>query len=141
MTTWNVKSFPTGTVSADGMEITIEVDLGAGRKGKLNLPFSQLDWLQQALLSLSQGAYDRQVATGRLAPSANAVEGQSAKAEALRVMADTQKKEILVQMNVRVDPSAPQGMASFLIESDLATHLATRLRECVEQIVQAAHPS
>lgn len=136
-----VKLFPNGKVHEDGNAVSIDVLSEDGSKYVLTMPFSQLDWLQQALLSLSRGAYERQVASGRLPGTTNVVEAQSMIVESLRAMVNPATKKILVQMSGRTDPNEPPGMGSFVLDEEGARHLSMRLSECAEQLRQTSKPS
>ena len=139
MVTWKVKEFPDGSVADDGMSVSVRVVLINGREHFLEMPFSQLDWLTQALLSLGDGAYERQKQTGRMAASkpinpAMIVEG-------FRVLPNPAEQHALVQMTGRKEANAPRGMGSFVLASEQIQSLSERLAEVADELRQRSRPS
>jgi hypothetical protein len=131
MATLEVKLFPHVNVSADGMSITIDCELMDGTVHQLVLPYQQIDWINQALLSAAQGAYLRQVQNGTLSP-VNPLNAPML-ATGLRVLPDTANKTALIQMTGRSQPNEPLGSGSVLVGEDLLRGLSTRLQEVLQQ--------
>ena len=82
-------------------------------------------------MNLASGAFDRQVATGRLS-RINPVDA-AMMAESFRVLpAASQDRHAIVQLYGRKDPIAPLGLGSFTIDEKLARALSARLLEVAD---------
>ncbi len=131
MATFEVKSFPQVSVSNDGMTATVDCELADGTMHRLVLPYQQLDWLTQALLSAAQGAYLKQVESGKLSPI-NPLNAAMV-ATGLRVLPDTKNKTAMIQMTGRSQPNEPLGSGSVLVGEELLRALSARLLEVLQQ--------
>jgi hypothetical protein len=67
MSEWIVDKALGGRVSDDGMVVRLHLRLADGQEQILVMPVGQLDFMTRALLNLGNAAFDRQIATGRLA--------------------------------------------------------------------------
>jgi len=138
MTEFNVQEFPNGNVADDGMSVSINMRLENGEIHTLIMPFKQLDWLNNALLTLSNGAYTRQIETGRL-EAANPID-PAMLVEGFRVLPNSKKLHALVHMTGRQDANGPIGMGSFVLAQEHIRSLGERLLEVAGQLNQMSKP-
>lgn len=139
MTRMKVKEIPNGSVSDDGMEVSVNVILEDGKNHVLVLPFAQFDWFSQALMKLAEGAFTRQVQSGRLS-AANPVDAAMT-VQGFRVLARAKQQDALVQLTGRKDANGPSGILSFSIGAAHIEQLSGRLHEVADQLRQQGKPN
>lgn len=125
-----IKSFPRGSVSQDGLTVSVEAELQDGSLRTLVFPYDQLDFLVQALMSFATAAFNQQVGTGRVS-AVNPV-GAAMVAEGFRVLPNNPQQHALVQITGRSDPNGPLGLGSFAVDARLAQGLGKRLLAVAE---------
>ncbi len=139
MATWKVKEFPDGGVAEDGMSVSVRVVLTDGHEHFLEMPFSQLDWLTQALLSFGDAAYERQIQTGRMA-APNPI-SPAMLVDGFRVLPNPAEQHALVQLTGRKEANAPRGIGSFVLAPEQIQNLSERLAEVADELRQRSRPS
>jgi hypothetical protein len=127
-----IKSFPRGRVSEDGTTLSIDAELQDGSVRTMALPYDQLDWLVQALMSMGNAAFDRQAETGRLG-NVNPLDAAII-AEGCRVLPNPSEQDALVQVTGRKRPDGPLGLGSFKVNQQLAEALGKRLLAVAEDL-------
>lgn len=140
MKTWVVQQFPAAEVSPDGTAIFLDIEMAGGQSRRLEIPYGQIEWLLDALLRLSQVAYDRSVANGRIQRIEHDHPGIMI-ADGSRVLPAPADGRMVVQLTGRRDANAPRGSGSFVIDEHGARDLSVRLAEVAEQLRQAKKPS
>ena len=139
MAEWEVHEFPNGEVADDGLSVTVWARLASGEEHTLKMPYEQLDWLIQALLRLANGAYERQIQTGRLA-SPGDVTDPAMSVAGFRVLPHSKGEHALVQLTGRATASGPLGMGSFSLGTQQARDFGARLLEVADELAQRSRP-
>ena len=139
MATWRVQEFPDGKVAQDGSSVSVRVRLENGEEHTLEVPYQQLDWVNQALLRLANAAFDRQVQLGQLAPPPSLTD-PAMTVEGFRVMAQSKGEHALVQLTGRASANSPLGMGSFVLAAQQVRGLGARLVEVAAELEQRGRP-
>jgi hypothetical protein len=129
-----VKAFANVRVSDDGLTISVRAVTHDGQAHQLTISYDELDWVTGALMVAGAGAYDRQIATGKLGRG-NPVEPGMA-VEDFRAMPSPSLEHVLVQLIGRQALESPLVLESFVIDEDRCRALGRHLIESADQLAQ-----
>jgi hypothetical protein len=141
MPTFTVESFPNGEVSDDGTYVIVETRLTNGNMIDLKIPYTQFDWLQQAMLRLAAGAYERQIANGKIQPVLSVASDSAMTVETFSVRTETDTNRIRIQTGGRADPSEPMGMGSMIASEQAARDMGNALIEAADLLKSKKAPN
>jgi hypothetical protein len=129
-----VKAFTNVRVSDDGLTISVRALTPDGQAHQMTMSYDELDWVTGALMAAGAGAYDRQIASGKLGRGNPVDPGMTV--DDFRAMPSPSLQHVLVQLIGRQSAEGPLVLDSFVIDEERCRGLGRHLIESADQLAQ-----
>lgn len=140
MARWIARELRGGEIAPDGSGATLIITTEKGKVHHLTCSASQLQWLLQALLEMSNALHDRQVSRG-VAPAA-IVADPALIADGFSVPVNHRDGHAILQIVGRPTANGPTVLGSVRLDGpEMLRSLAARLLDAAQELERSRHPS